>query len=213
MITIVITLIFTNQWLYKTTTKCWQSEYKELSKVKQYDLGILLTGMVQFDTRDQGFFGSAADRFIQTATLYHTGKIKKILVTGGSGSLFHTYKSESIFLKEMLISNKIPEKDIIIEPNARNTYENAIFSKPILDSLKINTPCLLITSALHMKRSEAVFSKAGFKFDTYASDFRVIDEYFSLDAILIPDGKLLTEWSLLLKEMIGLWVYQLTGKA
>lgn len=213
LITVFITLIFTNPWLYKTATKYWQADFIELSKVKQYELGILLTGMVQFDTRDQGFFGSPADRFIQTATLYHTGKIKKILVTGGSGSLLHTYKPEAVFLKEMLVNNEIPEQDIIVEPDSRNTYENALFSKRIVDSLQINTPSLLITSALHMRRSEAVFRKAGIQFDSYPADFRVIDDFFSVDNTLLPDAKLLKDWSQLIKEVIGLWVYQLTGKA
>ena len=213
LITVFITLIFSNPWLYKKANKCWQADSKALSQMKNYELGILLTGMVNFDTRDQGFFGSAADRFIQTATLYHTGKIKKILVTGGSGSLLHTYKPEAVFLKEMLVNNNIPEKDIIVEPDSRNTYENAIFSKRILDSLNISSPSLLITSALHMRRSEAVFKKAGIRFDSYAADFKVVNEYFSIYDTLIPDAKLLKDWTHLIKEVIGLWVYQLTGKA
>lgn len=211
--TVVIALVFSNPWLYKKANKCWQADSKALSQIKKYELGILLTGMVNFDTRDQGFFGSAGDRFIQTATLYHTGKIKKILVTGGSGSLLHTYNPEAVFLKEMLVNNNIPENDIIIEPDSRNTYENAVFSKRIVDSLKINTPSLLITSALHMRRSEAVFKKAGIRFDSYAADFKVVDEYFSVDDTLIPDAKLLKDWTHLIKEVIGLWVYRLTGKA
>lgn len=210
---IIIVIVFTNPWLYKTANKTWQAAYKELAINKSYEIGILLTGMVQFDSKDQGFFGAAADRFIQTATLYHTGKIKKVLVTGGSGSLLHHSPPEALYLKEMLIKNGISEKDIITEPLSRNTYENAIFSKRILDSLQVNTTSLLITSALHMKRSEAVFKKAGINFEIYAADFKVVDERFAIDDTMIPDVKLLKDWSHLLKEMIGLWVYQLTGKA
>lgn len=213
LITIFITVLFTNPWLYKTATKYWQTEFTELSQVKNYEIGILLTGMVQFDKKDQGFFGSTADRFIQTATLYHTGKIKKILVTGGSGSLLHSYPPESVFIKNMLIKNGIPNEAIIVETASRNTYENAIFSKKILDSLKVNTPSLLITSALHMKRSEAVFTKAGMQFDSYAADFKVVNDYFSISDILIPNGRLLEDWTYLIKEVVGLGVYQLTGKA
>lgn len=213
LITVLITLVFSNPWLYKKANKCWQADSKALSQMKNYELGILLTGMIQFDKKDQGFFGSAADRFIQTATLYHTGKIKKILVTGGNGSLLHTYKPEAVFLKEMLVNNNIPEQDIIVEPDSRNTYENALFSKRIIDSLKISTPSLLITSALHMRRSEAVFTKVGIRFDSYPADFKVVDEYFSVYDTLIPDAKLLKDWSHLIKEVVGLWVYQLTGKA
>jgi len=213
LITVLLTVLFTNPWLYKTATKCWQSDFKDVSQVQNYEVGILLTGMVQFDTKDRGFFGSAADRFIQTTTLYHSGKIKKILVTGGSGSLLHTSRPEALFLEEMLVKNGIPKQDIITEAASRNTYENAVFSKRILDSLKINAPSLLITSALHMRRSEAVFTKVGIQFDSYPADFKVVDEYFSIDDLLIPDAKLLKDWSHLIKEVVGLWVYQLTGKA
>jgi hypothetical protein len=64
-----------------------------------------------------------------------------------------------------------------------------------------------------MKRSEAVFKKAQVDFEIYATDFKVVDERFAIDDTMIPDVKLLKDWSHLLKEMIGLWVYQLTGKA
>lgn len=210
---IIFIILFTNPWLYKTATKAWQAEYKELSTDKNYEIGILLTGMIQFDSKDQGFFGAAADRFIQTATLYHTGKIKKILVTGGSGTLLHHSPPEALYLKKMLIKNGIPEKDIITESLSRNTYENAVFSKRILDSMQINSTSLLITSSMHMKRSEAVFRKAGIMFESYAADFKVVDDHFSIDDTLIPDAKLLKDWSSLFKEIVGLWVYQLTGKA
>lgn len=213
ILTILIGLLFSNPWLYKTATKAWQSEFKEIEADKQYETGILLTGMIQFDTKDQGFFGSSSDRFIQTATLYHTGKIKQIIVTGGSGSLLYSSPAEANFLKDKFIKNGIPESAIIAEPLSRNTYENAIFTKKILDSLQLKEPCLLITSALHMRRSESVFRKAGIVFDSYPSDFKVVDTYFSLDDTLIPDAKLLKDWSHLLKEIIGLWVYQLTDKA
>lgn len=213
ILTIVITTLFSNPWLYKIATKAWQREYKPLLKNESYDVGILLTGMIQFDTQDQGFFGSASDRFIQTATLYHSGKIKKILVTGGSGSLLHSAPSEAAFLKQIFLKNGIPEADIITETESRNTYENGIFSKRIIDSLQLKMPCLLITSTLHMRRSEAVFTKAGIGFRSYPVDFKVIDDYFAVDDRIIPDAKLLKDWSHLIKEIIGLWVYQLTGKA
>lgn len=191
----------------------WQPKPKEWKNGETYQVGILLTGMVQFDVHGQGFFGNSSDRFIQTANLYHAGKIKKILVTGGSGSVLHTYPPEAEFLRSMLITNGIPESDIISEPASRNTYENAIFSKKLIDSLKLQPPFLLITSAQHMRRSAAVFNKARLSFIPNPCDYKVVDEYFSIDEMLMPDAKLLNDWSHLLKEIIGLWTYQLTGKA
>jgi len=213
ILTISISIIFSNPWLYKKATLAWQAPKKNLSDSAQYETGILLTGMVQFDKFNEGYFGAASDRFIQTASLYHTGKIKKILVTGGSGSLLHGYPAEAEYLRKALINIAVPEKDIIVEPLSRNTHENAIFSKKIIDSLQLRPPFLLITSAFHIPRSSAVFKKAGIQFIAYPCDYKVVKEKFSLDDILMPDAKLLKNWSELIKEIIGLAAYKLTGKA
>ncbi|MFZ8477648.1 YdcF family protein, partial [Staphylococcus aureus] len=85
--------------------------------------------------------------------LYHEGKIEKILVTGGNGNLFLNEPDESSFLEKEFIRNGVKKEDIILEKKSRNTYENAIFSKKILDSLKLKPPYILITSASHMPRS------------------------------------------------------------
>ncbi|TDO27049.1 YdcF family protein [Sediminibacterium goheungense] len=212
ILTICIAIVFTNPWLYKKVNLAWQTPKRNLLPLEQYETGILLTGMVQFDKYNEGYFGSTADRFIQTAALYHSGKIKKILVTGGSGSLFRTYLSEAEYLKKAFIANAVPEKDIIIEPLSRNTYENAIFSKKIIDSLQLKPPFLLITSALHMPRSNAVFRKAGIVFVSYPTDYKVIEEDFTFYNTLFPDPILLKNWSVFLKEIIGLMTYKLTGK-
>lgn len=213
VLTIGIAIIFTNPWLYKKATLLWQPSKKTLTAQEHYETGILLTGMVQFDKHNEGYFGGSSDRFIQTALLYHTRKIKKILVTGGSGSLLHEYPPEAEFLKEKLVANAVPEKDIIVEPLSRNTYENAVFSKKIIDSLQLKAPFLLITSAFHMPRSVAVFKKAGILFETYPCDYKVVEEHFSFDGTLMPDPQLLKKWSELFKEIIGLLAYKLTGKA
>ena len=213
IIAIVITVVFTNPWLYKQANLAWQPAKTTLNAQDTFDVGILLTGMIQFDHADVGYFGTASDRFIQTANLYHTGKIKKILITGGSGSLLHDYPSEAPFLKKAFLDNAVPEKDIIIEPLSRNTYENAVFSKKMIDSLQLKGPFLLITSAQHIRRSAAVFKKAGIPFEVFPADFRVVHDKFSPDDLFMPDAKLLKDWSHLLKEIIGLLAYKLTGKA
>lgn len=213
ILTIGLTVIFTNPLLYKKAVLAWQTPKKNLSVHENYETGILLTGMVLFDKNNEGYFGSSSDRFIQTATLYHIGKIKKILVTGGSGSLLYDYPAEAEYLKNALVANAVPEKDIIVEPLSRNTYENAIFSKKIIDSIQLKPPFLLITSALHMPRSSAVFKKAGISFLPYPCDYRVVEDKFSFDETLMPDAKLLKNWSDLIKEMIGLVAYKITGKA
>jgi len=71
----------------------------------------------------------------------------------------------------------------------------------------------LITSAEHMPRSEKVFKKAGFDIQPFPCDYSVYDERWDLSNTIAPDPQLLVLWKYFLKEIIGTWVYQLTGKA
>ncbi len=192
----------------------WQPPVTQLAANKTYSVGILLGGMSMFDKYDTGYFGNNADRFIQVANLYHSGTISKVLISGGTGRLLQSEPSEAGFLLKELLRNGVKREDIIIEEQSRTTYENAIYSKQILNSLKLPAPYIVVTSAIHMPRSEKVFKKAGYNnFITYPCDYKVIDSKFSLEDTIAPDIKLLSDWQYLIKEMVGIIAYQLTGKA
>lgn len=210
---IVLVIVFTNPFLYRSFVMSWQSAPRSLPDSAHYNVGIILGGLSSYDKKNQGFFSPAADRFIQTANLYHRGIINKILITGGTGNLLQREPPEAVFLRQEFIRNGVNEKDIILENQSRNTHENAIFSKRILDSLKLQPPFVLVTSAMHMPRSVAVFKKAGFDFVSYPCDYTVIDSRFDIDHYLMPDVSLLKDWAPALKEVVGLVVYRLTGKA
>ncbi len=206
-------IIFTNPYLFHVAEIGWQPQPVTLSPDKNFEAGIVLGGMSGYDKNDHGFFGDNADRFIQTANLYHQGIIKKILITGGTGRLLQNEPAESYFLKTQFINNGVKESDILLESKSRNTYENAIFTKKILDSLQIKPPYVLVTSAMHMPRSKKVFTKAGFDFIAFPCDYKAMPEKFSVEGYIIPEGKNLTNWGYLIKEIVGLAVYRLTGKA
>lgn len=213
VIIILIAVVFTNPFIYRSMVSLWQPPRVTLPVTKTYEAAILLGGMADYDKYGQGYFGNSADRFIQTANLYHQRMIKKIIVSGGSGNLNQDGPAEATFLKHELIANGVKETDIIIEARSRNTFENAVYSKEIIDSLHLNPPFVLITSAVHMKRSVSVFKKTGFDFIAYPCDYKVIHKKFDSEDYLIPDISLLKEWSYFLKELVGLYVYKLTGKA
>ncbi len=211
---IIILLLFTNPWIYRSLVQQWQTPQTVIKEGKQYSVGILLGGFTMYDRFDTGYFGNNADRFIQTANLYHTGKIKKILMTGGVGKLLQNEPTEAAFVKKELLRNGILAEDIIIEDRSRNTYENAIFSKRIVDSLRLDPPYALVTSALHMPRSLTVFQKAGFQsIDPIPCDYKVIKGRFSILDLIVPDIRLLYDWQYFLHELVGLVIYRITGKA
>jgi vancomycin permeability regulator SanA len=84
---IVIAVLFTNPLLYRSLVLQWQPGPVSLDSTQKYSAGIVLGGMAGYDKYDRGYFGGSADRFIQTANLYHRGIIQKIIISGGTGSL------------------------------------------------------------------------------------------------------------------------------
>ncbi len=213
IIVITIAILFSNHFLYRTLVMAWQPSPIDLPVNSGYSTGILLGGLSGHDKNNRGYFGDNADRFIAAANLYHQGIIKKIIVSGGTGTLSQKEPPEAFFLKTQLIANGIHEADILIESRSRNTYENGIYSRQIIDSLQLKAPYVLITSALHMRRSASVFKKAGINCIAYPCDYKVILRKFDISDDIVPKIKVLNDWTYFIKEMIGYTVYKLTGKA
>lgn len=210
---ILIAVVFTNPYLHRKANLAWQPAPVDLPANKSYEAGILLGGMAGYDKNDRGYFGTSADRFIQTANLYHQGIIKKIIVTGGTGSLLQKEPAESVYLQAQLVANGVKAEDIIMESRSRNTYENAVYTKQLTDSLHLQPPFVLITSAQHMKRSVSVFNHARFQVLPFPCDYREIPVRETVINTIAPDASLLYDWAFLIKEIVGFCVYKLTGKA
>jgi len=184
-----------------------------MESVPNKDVAIVLGGMVNTLIKNPSHaeLTEASDRLIDAIRLYKKGKVKKILFTGGSGSLHHQDITESQIARLIFLDLGVPEEDLILEDKSRNTYENALYSKELLDKTPWKS-YILITSASHMKRSEAVFQKAGFQdLFLFPTDYRSLREDLSFwDKILPSPGS----WELLSvssKEWIGIWVYSWKG--
>lgn len=210
---ILILVVFGNYWFYNICVRAWQPKAVPIVHTKKYNLGILLGGMTGSDKFGNSFFAPTSDRFIQTCKLYHTGVIEKILLSGGDGSLLQNKPKEADFLFKEFPTQNIADSNLIVERNSKNTYESAIEAKKYVDSLKISGPYLLITSATHMKRAIATFKKAGLEVDEHPAAFEAVNSTISWDNYLIPKAGVLGEWQFFLKEIVGYWIYKMTGKA
>ena len=209
-------LFFSNAYLIQRITLHWQAPEKEMKPGEQYEAGIVLTGFASFNVNTgKAYFKGASDRFIQTAKLYHQKHIKKIIVSGGNSSIIKSRQNhkEGDFVGEQLNLLGIPAQDIIIDNQSRNTHENGLFTKRIIDSLKIPPPYLLITSATHIPRSQHVFNKIGLTTTAYACHFTAIDNPIDFPGVLIPSLEAFELWNTFMKENVGLLIYKLTGKA
>jgi uncharacterized SAM-binding protein YcdF (DUF218 family) len=97
-----------------------------------------------------------------------------------------------------------------MDRDARNTYENAVFSKK-LAAPKPGERWLLVTSAFHMPRAIGLFRKVGFTVEPYPVDWRVgrPADVFAFTQFA-TDGLLRTDVGV--REWLGLVAYRLAGR-
>ena len=79
--------------------------------------------------------------------------------------------AEAKFALPLLESLGVARDRITLEDHSRNTVENAVYSKAIVQP-KPGERWLLVTSAYHMPRAIGVFRKAGFPVEPYPVDWR-----------------------------------------
>lgn len=152
------------------------------------------------------------DRLYQGYRLYKAGKAPVILLSGGSIS-WRTKEGgfpESVLMAEILRGMGVPKARILVESRSRNTHENAVLSKKLLESRGIDS-ILLSTSALHMPRALACFRRAGLKAEPAPGDFltEVTDRTNFLD--FLPSAGALEDSTAVIKEYLGMAYYSLRG--
>ena len=206
-------LFFSNDFIANEAMGAWEIApvpYKEMKK--EYDWGIVLTGVTQNDKRpdDRVYFHHGADRVVHTVELYKMGIIRKIMISGGSGRLLTRERKEANEVYKAMVLMGVQEKDMAIENESRNTYESAINVKELLKN-EAASKCILITSAFHLRRSEACFRKAGFRVDTFSTDFYTHPRYFTPDILFIPKAESIMIWQKLFKEWTGMLAYKVAG--
>lgn len=210
---IVIFLIFSNGAIYRSALLNWQPPVVQPQYQQSYSAAILLTGMTKTNSQDQAFFGGNADRFIQTTRLFHSKVVQYVIISGGDGSILQNRPKEADFLRKEMLAQGIPDSAIIVDNQSRNTFENAVNCKKMVADHRLQPPYLLVTSAQHMPRAMATFSKMALPVIPHPANFEVLKQDYSLPSLLIPDIGTIGQWRYLIKEWVGLLVYRLTEKA
>lgn len=150
---------------------------------------------------------TAQTRTDSAAQLYRAERAPLILL---SGAALDGSQSEAETMANALRKSGIPSDALLLERKSFNTYENAVYSARILKKLGISR-VLVVTSALHMPRAIAVFSKQGLTpiAAPSAPQIKVPDDPdFSF---WLPDQRTFFASRSIIKEYIGLLVYWLRG--
>jgi uncharacterized SAM-binding protein YcdF (DUF218 family) len=211
---VILLLFFSNEYIANQAIRWLEAEPVYISDIqKQYEYGVVLTGMThhKIDLPDRTQFGEGVDRITDAIVLYREGIVEKILISGGGAFLYEDYV-EAEELRAFLWRCSIPDTVIVLEKEAKNTYENARNTIELFKRKGIQSKPLIITSAFHMVRTKACFEKAGLMCDYFPTDFisypaKLLPEYF------FPSSEALVKWNIILKEIFGLGIYKLMGYA
>jgi uncharacterized SAM-binding protein YcdF (DUF218 family) len=135
----------------------------------------------------------------------------RILFSGGSSALMDDGSAEAGPAAQLLESFGISRDRVILEDRSRNTVENAVFSKAIVQP-KHGERWVLVTSAYHMPRAIGVFRKAGFAIEAYPVDWRTRGaEDMMRPFAVMSEG--LQRSDTAVHEWVGLLVYWLTKRS
>jgi uncharacterized SAM-binding protein YcdF (DUF218 family) len=212
---IFLFIILTNPFIINTLLLMWEVNPTPIRNLKnEHTVGIVLTGIVNYvkSPHDRIYLEQGSDRIMHALWLYRQGKIKKIFITGGVIDIMGRVRtSESSQLAKILEMSGVPKSDILLEENARNTRENALFSKEILSKKFPKQKYLLITSAFHLRRAQGCFEKVGLEVTPFSAGVLTHDFNETGWRSFVPSERALYLWYTFAHELLGYLTYRVLG--
>ena len=183
-----------------------------LDDVPASDCLVLLGGAVQsaMPPRVDIELNESVDRVYQAARLHRAGKARYLVVAAGNQPWSTSPRSEADLIRDLLMEWGVPSDVIFLEGSSRNTRENAVYARNVLDTMHCDG-VLLVTSAAHMPRAVAAFRGAGVSVLPVSADVRVAKDGAFTALALLPDAGALEMTSSAIREFIGQWVYAWQG--
>lgn len=216
----LLLLLFSNGYVAGRLAQTLEWRHLPQGDYPTADAIVLLGGSTRAEEYPRAMteMNEAGDRLFETARLYRAGKAPVVIVTGGAIGWMGSTVPEADGMRELLEFLSVPSAAILADAAAQNTYENARHVRAIADERGIEK-ILLVTSALHMPRSAAIFEKQGFEVVPAPTDFFATraedrEEEIGLSGLaysLLPDVQYLHISTKVLKEYLGMAVYRARG--
>lgn len=132
---------------------------------------------------------------------YNASNPCKIIVSGGQGS--DESISEAEAMKRYLLSQLVPEEDIILEDKSTTTYENLKYAKALMDALSARYTCVFVTSDYHVFRTSIYAKKLGLSALGLGSKTA---SYYRPNAMIREYIAIIVKHKLLPLLFLGLWI-------
>ncbi len=214
-------LIWTCEFIFPNLMIDLEKEYppQRVEASPSADAIVLLGGGMSCNTNELVYpeMYQAADRVWHSARLWKAGKAPVIITTG-------RYEADASV--PLLRDLGVPDSAIIVEPDARNTEENASFVAAILakrqpaDDAGKPRRILLVTSAWHMRRSVLMFERAfAGMAKNGARPIEIVPAPADYDGLcgkrpfkysdIFPSAECMNKKSYAFKEILGYWGYRI----
>jgi uncharacterized SAM-binding protein YcdF (DUF218 family) len=151
----------------------------------------------------------AAERLFAAGELARRYPRARIVMSGGEAAIFPTGRPEATVMRDVLVSQGIDASRIATETTSRNTYENAVETRRLMQP-KPGEVWILITSAWHMPRAVGCFRTAGWTILPYPVDYQTTGHAEAITTLQL--NRELMRMDVALREWAGLAVYAAMGR-
>lgn len=220
LLALIILMTASNVKFSNTLVTSLERKYLPLESTPKAGAIVILGGATrnQESPRIIPDMSERGDRLLYGVKLYKDGAAPYILLTGGRIDWYGGSSSEAEDMATLIEIMGVPRENLLLEPRSLTTYENAVYTKEILERRNIDK-IILVTSAAHMPRSMAIFKKQGIEAipapaDFMVSDRNLIENEASTQSRIIsffPNPESLDRSTQIIKEYIGTFIYRLRG--
>ncbi len=170
----------------------------------QFDALVVLGGALDVSGSevDAVSWNDNQERLSVAIELMRERRASKVIVSGASGA--HWLPSEAELLSQALQKSGVSKDDVLLEPEALNTEQNAQQVAKILEANGLKT-VLVITSAYHLPRTQDCFSQVHIDAQYWPVDFRMRRPEGEM--MKLPRARYLTESTEAIREFAGRVVY------
>ncbi|MGG5821500.1 YdcF family protein [Falsiroseomonas sp. HW251] len=151
----------------------------------------------------------AAERMTEGVALALRYPQARLVFTGGSAAVVPGGPTEADTARRLFSDLGLPESRLVFDDESRNTWENAVLSRRMLDP-KPGETWIMVTSASHMPRAVGCFRAAGFDIVPWPVNYTTGRDPGLWYNWPFPTRLNQAEWAM--REWVGLVAYHLLGR-
>jgi uncharacterized SAM-binding protein YcdF (DUF218 family) len=135
---------------------------------------VVLGGAVQPEMsamRGEVALNRAAERMTEAVALSRRYPQARLVFTGANAALLGSANTEAAVARRFFAEMGVDSDRLVFEDRARNTYENALYTRDLVQP-RAGETWLLVTSARHMPRAIGCFRRVGWQLVAWPVDYQ-----------------------------------------